>query len=285
MSGSASDTEAAEALLRTIGAGPGRPFDIAEAALALSALARPGIDLAPYRRHLAALAADLAAADPPSSGMSEEALHRQAAALNAVLVDRHGYRGDRVTYDDLDNADLTRVIDRRHGLPVALGVLWLHTARSQGWTIAGLAFPGHFLLRLGAGPCCTILDPFDGGRIHDAASLRRMLKSTIGPDAELQPAHYAVVDDRDVLLRLENNVKLRLIREGRLREAAEVLERMLLFAPDRTPLWRETGLVHARLGNLRRATAALQTFLESTSRPEERRQVEQILKDLSGRMN
>src|SRR5690606_10597114 len=114
---------------------------------------------------------------------------------------------------------------------------------------------------------------------------RRMLKSTIGPDAELQPAHYAVVDDRDVLLRLENNVKLRLIREGRLREAAEVLERMLLFAPDRTPLWRETGLVHARLGNLRRATAALRACLGWASRPEERRQVEQILKDLSGRMN
>ena len=286
MSGRASDATAAEALLRGIGAAPAAPFDIGAAALALSALARPGLDLAPYRHQLAILVRQVAeeAVRPPGAAAGDPA-RRQVSALNAVLIDRYGYEGDRVTYDDLDNCDLTRVIDRRRGLPVALGVLWMHAARGQGWIMVGLAFPGHFLLRLGDGQTSTILDPFDGGRIHDAASLRSLIKSTIAPDAELQPAHYAVVADRDVLLRLENNIKLRLIRDGRLNEAAEVLERMLLFAPDQAPLWREAGLVHARLGNLRHAAAALQTFIDLAPGPEERRQVAQILRDLKGRMN
>ena len=106
-----------------------------------------------------------------------------------------------------------------------------------------------------------------------------------GAEAELAPEHYAAVDDREVLLRLQNNIKLRLIRDGRLAEAAAVLDRMLLFAPEQAPLWRESGLVHARLGNLRHAAAALESFLDRAQTQEERRQAAQILQDLKGRLN
>lgn len=284
------ETAAAEALLRGIGAAPERAFGIADAALALAVLTRRELDPAPYRRHLAAIAAQVgqqgAAADergPPAD--AEEALRRRLSALNATLIDRYGYEGDRDSYDDLDNADLTRVIDRRRGLPVALGILWIHAARAQGWAITGLAFPGHFLLRLGDPGTAVIIDPFDGGRIHDAASLRALIKATAGAEAELESGHYAEVGDRDVLLRLENNIKLRLIRDGRLAEAALVLDRMVLFAPDQPALWRESGLVHARLGNLRHAAAALETFIDIAPAPEERRLAAQLLQDLKGRLN
>jgi len=281
--------QAAAALLRRIGAAPLAPVDIAEAALALAALGRRDLDLQPYLHHLAAIAQrvaqQVADAEARSADPAGDELRRRVSALNATLVDRFGYEGDRATYDDLDNADLARVIDRRRGLPVALGILWMHAARAQGWPIAGLAFPGHFLLRLGEGGPSAILDPFDGGRIHDAASLRSLLKATAGADAELAPEHYAAVDDREVLLRLENNIKLRLIRDGRLAEAAAVIDRMLMFAPAQAPLWRENGLIHARLGNLRHATEALETFLDLTQAPDDRRQVARILQDLKGRLN
>src|SRR3546814_8592275 len=42
-----------------------------------------------------------------------------------------GYHGDTESYDDPQNADLVRVIDRRMGLPVSLGVLYIHAARAQ----------------------------------------------------------------------------------------------------------------------------------------------------------
>jgi regulator of sirC expression with transglutaminase-like and TPR domain len=280
---------AAEALLRRIGAEPQAPFDLAEAALALAGLARRELDLEPYRRHLAAIAQQVAqsaaAAEARPAESAGDLLRRRVSALNATLIDRFGYEGDRTTYDDLDNADLTRVIDRRRGLPVALGILWIHAARAQGWPIEGLAFPGHFLLRLGEGGPAVIIDPFDGGRIHDAASLRALLKATAGSEAELAPEHYAAVEDRDVLLRLQNNIKLRLIRDGRLAEAAAVLDRMLLLAAEQASLWRESGMVHARIGNLRRATAALEAFLERAAGAEERRQVTQLLQDLKSRLN
>ena len=283
------ESAAAETLLRRIGAAPDAPFAIAEAALALAGLARRGLELAPYRHHLSAIACQVgqqaadsarrAAAEPGDDG------RRQVSALNATLVDRFGYEGDRDDYDHLDNADLARVIDRRRGLPVALGILWMHAARAQGWGIAGLGFPGHFLLRLGGARAGIVLDPFAGGRIHDAASLRALLKATLGAGAELGPDHYAPVGDRHVLLRLENNIKLRLLRDGRLEDAAGVLDRMLMFAPEQPGLWRELGLLQARLGNLRHATRALEAFLDVAEDAEARHQAAQVLKDLKGRLN
>ena len=69
-------------------------------------------------------------------------LGRARQALNDIILLKHGYSGDELTYDDLQNANLMRVIDRRKGLPVALGILYLHAARAQGWDRSVSAFPG-----------------------------------------------------------------------------------------------------------------------------------------------
>src|SRR5260370_26153674 len=150
-----------------------------------------------------------------------------------------------------------RVVDRRKGLPVALGILYMDAGRAQGWETVGLAFPGHFLVRLSDGPERLILDPFHGGRVCTAAELRELLKATAGLDSELQTEHYAPVSDRDVLLRLQNNLKARLIQAERYQQAVTVAETMLMLAPDLAELWREAGLLHAKLGNMRSDAAAL----------------------------
>ena len=232
------------------------PWPIGEAALALAALDRPQVALARYREHLATLARDLGAG---GVGVVEAAA--RAAALRAVIVGAYGYRGDDLTYDDLQNANLMRVIDRRKGLPVALGILYLGAGRAQGWEMAGLAFPGHFLLRLeGANGSC-ILDPFHEGAVKSAAELRTLLKSVAGAERELSAADHAAVPDREVLLRLQNNIKLRLLEAGRREEALASIESMLAMAPDRAELWREQGTVNASLGNLGAAIRALEASL------------------------
>ena len=232
------------------------PWPIAEAALALAALDRPQVGLARYRDHLATLASDVGAA---AAGVEESA--ERAAALSAVIAGAHRYRGDDLTYDDLQNANLMRVIDRRKGLPVALGILYLHAGRAQGWETAGLAFPGHFLLRVeGRGGTC-ILDPFHEGAVKSAAELRTLLKSVAGAERELATADYSAVPDLEVLLRLQNNMKLRLLQAGQPEAALAVIESMLAMAPDRAEFWREQGTLSASLGNLGAAIRSLEAAL------------------------
>src|SRR5262245_48168371 len=116
------------------------------------------VDLSPFRQHVATMAADLA-----------DLVRRRGAspeALAEIIARSYGYRGDRESYDDLQNADLVRVIERRKGLPVALSILYLHVARRQGWEAEGLAFPAHFLIRVDIEGARNVLDHF-----HEVAVL------------------------------------------------------------------------------------------------------------------
>ena len=265
--------------LRRIGDGPGEGFDLAEAALALAALDRPRVALDHYRHHLQELADDLAGL---YGGGGPDAC---IDALNATILERHGYQGDQLTYDDLQNANLMRVIDRRKGLPIALGILYIHAARRQDWRVAGLNFPGHFLIRLDRDGERLILDPFHQGRVRSAGDLRDLLKAMQGAGAELTPQHYEAVSDRHILLRLQNNIKLRLIQMEKTEQAATVVESMLLFAPEVNALRREAGLLHAHAGNLQAGIAALEAFLERETRDAARHEVATLLQRLRQRLN
>jgi regulator of sirC expression with transglutaminase-like and TPR domain len=212
-------------------------------------------------------------------------LSARCFALAAVLARQEGYDGDRDHYDDLANANLISVIERRRGLPVSLGVLYLHAARLQGWNAVGLDFPGHFLIRLEHRGERAILDPFNGGALLEVADLRRLLKASHGPAAELETRYCDALPDRAVLLRLENNIKRRLIAARALGMAGEHVRRMLLLAPDETGLWRELGLIEAESGNLRAAAAALERFAAAAPEGGERQQARRLIQELKSRLN
>src|SRR6266581_8808429 len=266
--------------LRDLGASGERILPIAEAALALASFERPRVGPARYREHLHLLVRDVGR----HAGAAGD-LAARARALNEIILLKHGYSGDELTYDDLQNANLMRVVDRRKGLPVALGILYLHAARAQGWDSVGLGFPGHFLVRLTEGAERLILDPFHGGRVCDAATLRELLKAMAGQEVELMPEHYAPVADRDVLLRLQNNLKSRLLQAGRHERALRTVETMLLLAPDLAELWQEAGLLHARLGNMRAGVNALEQFIIRAPEGTARHQAAAILQQLKSKLN
>jgi len=226
------------------------------------------------------LAAETAAAASATTGVA-----MQVSLLRKVLVQHHGYSGDKETYEDVRNANLIDVIDRRKGLPVALGILYIHAARAYGSAIVGLNFPSHFLVRIEARGQRGILDPFHDGKLMIAQDLRERLKEFNGPDAEIGPAHYTAVDDRDILVRLQNNIKLRAVRDKDLPRALEVLETMTSIAPRRTELWWETAVLHHRLGNVKTAIAILEEFLAGTAGDGEIAVIEDLLRQLRTRLN
>lgn len=274
------DPETCAQFLRDLGSSGERILPIAEAALALASFERPRVGPSRYREHLRLLARDVGR----HAGAEGDAAGR-ARALNEVILLKYGYTGDELTYDDLQNANFMRVVDRRKGLPVALGILYMHAGRAQGWDTVGLAFPGHFLIRLSDGPERLILDPFHRGQVCGAAELRELLKATAGQESELAPEHYSPVSDRDVLLRLQNNLKARLLQAQRYERAVTIVETMLMLAPDLVELWREAGILHTRLGNMRSAAAALEQFVLRAPEGTARHQAAAMLQQLRSKLN
>ena len=268
--------EMIERALRAVGTLADEEIDLADAALLLGALDMPNVSLKRYRDHVERLAGDVSAL-----ARAGEPLERRRRHLNAVIFDAHGYAGDAETYDAPENANLLQVIDRRVGLPVSLGILYIQAARAQGWVVDGLAFPGHFLVRMDEGDRRVIVDPFHWGQLLEADHLRGLLKQFRGADAELEPSHYAPVGNRAILLRLQNNIKSRALQASDGARGAAILERMLLIAPEAGGLWHELGMVRARLGTIKGAVEALERSLACPLPEAARSRVEAALASLT----
>lgn len=260
---------------RVCSADPSARLDLARLALAFSALAQPEADLSAQAAHLdeiADKASAWAGGDPTE-------------ILPALLAGTYGYAGDTDSYDDMVNADLAAVIERRRGLPVALGILYCHAARAAGWDAAGLSFPAHFLIRVDGRAGRHILDPFHGGRSMDAGSMRSLLRH-MGAGNDLAAEHHQDVADRLVLLRLQNNIKLRRLQSNDIEGGLTVLARMRRLAPDMAPLVMEEASILAEGGAIVGATKTVRQYLDDGyGTIEDRTEMERFLASIQTRLN
>jgi regulator of sirC expression with transglutaminase-like and TPR domain len=269
------------ALLTAIGAGRARLM-LAETALLLGAHGRlqteAKISLAPYRAHLNEVAAAARA-----RGVGLALVADRADALRETLFGRFAYAGDRDDYDNLANANLLDVIDRRRGLPVALAVLLVHAARACGWRAAGIGFPGHFLIGLHGEDGRAVIDPFTGGRLSaDAvAELAGSFRGTSETfDEDLEP-----VPDRAMLVRLQNNLRARLTGAQDGERLLPVLEAMLALEPRRPALWLEAAELRAEAGAMRAALDAYRAALAHGLQGPDRTAAEEAVAHLSRGLN
>lgn len=241
--------------LQQVGQREDADVPIAETALNLAALDHLGLDLAPYRDHLRQLADDARESYAAvRRGMAE--VPAAARALAETIGVRHGYQGDNATFDDPQNADLIRVIDRKRGLPVSLGILYIDLAHRLEVSAHGLNTPGHFLMTLGDAEQTRVIDPFNGGVVLNMEELRPWPQL---PDDD--PAKYGPVGRRDVLLRLLNNIHSRALAGKDALRALTIAERMVLIAPRRADLWLELSKASETSGKMIAAMRAAQNCL------------------------
>ena len=261
--------------LKSLPSGPDEDMDLAAAALNIAVLDRPGTSTEPYARHLEVLAGEVgqyAGTDPDVDTALE--------ALVQVISRRYGYGGSEEVFGELASANLSHVIDNRSGLPVAIGIIYIHAARAQGWSATGIDFPGRFLIRLELNSERRIFDPFEDGATLAPHELRHMLKAAIGHDAELNPDHYSDLNNCNILLRLENYCKVHHLKAERFDEALDVINTMLLFAPDNATLWREAGMIHVKLEHIPNAIAALEEYLRLDTSTSNRYSATRLLQEL-----
>ncbi|WP_428488805.1 SirB1 family protein [Rhodopila sp.] len=247
------------AALSAIGQLADAEIDIGSAALQLARVDAPDADWQRAARHLSNLAQG---AVGHALAMQKENLSARAAALADLLTGEFGYAGDVETYNHPANANLIRVTERRRGLPVALGVIWLHAARAAGWGSHGVDFPSHFLIALEGHKTQVVIDVFNGGQVMSARELRALLKRVEGDKAELRPGLLQPMSTRRVLLRLQNNILTRRLDAGDLRGGLRCTEDMLLIAPDQAELWRQAGVMNQKLDQVAAARDCYQRFLD-----------------------
>jgi hypothetical protein len=130
------------------------------------------------------------------TGFGGRSLPTCARLLAERLHDKFGLRGGDADHENLDHVSIDRVLAARIGVPVTLSLLYLLVARHAGLSVAGVAMPDHFLVRLhGVRP--VLLDPFHAGRTITKVDCARYLRAH-GHDAVRD--HLRDLTDREVLL-------------------------------------------------------------------------------------
>ncbi len=240
----------AERALAAAGAAPDSRFPLFEAALSCALHEHPAREPDAARALLDEAVRRLAERtrrEPPEDAIGE--------ALGGDL----GLAGDLLHYDNPANADLIAVCERRRGMPVALGVFYLEAARRGGLKVAGVDFPGHFLLRIETPDGPMALDPFAGGQVVMPSELtRRALQAGLMPGvADRIDQLMTPVSDRQVALRLQNNIFARATRAGdhALAERS-ALRRALLNPGDHHP-WLDVAAAREKQGAISGALKAL----------------------------
>ena len=258
-------------------------LDVGALALTLAAAAKPERRREPYQRHLKKMANEVAAY--VSGYRSQDSLFLRHEALVQIIHKRYGYVGNKNCFYDVDSANLMHVIESRSGLPVAMGIIYLHIAMDMGWPATGVDFPGRFLIRLDTNEGRLIFDAFEGGKTLSAPDLRNLLKSVTGANAELNADHYRRAGTRAVLLRLQNNIKIRHLEAQCPEAALKVLETMIALAPSDSLLWHEAGILNSRLDQVQAAISALENCLKHSSNEQAQYKASALLQKLRGRLH
>ena len=228
---------------------------LAASALRIALLEYPRLDPAPWLRELDTLAASARAR---AEGRDADSL---VAALNTALFDEAGFRGNAAEYMDPRNSFLNDVLERRTGIPITLSGVYRETAWRLGLALKGIGFPGHFLVGLGTGLDQVLYDPFNRG-----VRLTRGECAGLVPGGDeqtgLEPTFFEPVTHRQILLRMLTNLKLVYVQRKEYGRAISVIDRMLQLEPLALVELRDRGLVNLQAGDVRRAAADLEAFLD-----------------------
>ena len=272
--------------LKDVGSLEDENIDLAKTAIYLAAYKYQGRNLERYFNHLKKLVKDtnMRHAELLEAGASDDA-ETQVAALKQIIADQNNYIGDSEDYDNLLNADLIAVIDRAKGLPISLCILYIQVGRALDWDVEGLNIPGHFVVRVQKNGRRIIFDPFYGGGLLEAPQLREFVKRARGAGAELQVEYFESAKNREILVRLQNNIKLRQIDSEDYRAALETIERTLLIAPDEYRLLLDAGVLYSRIDQPLASIKALEGYIEKVPNPQHKFEAQMLLKSVRDSLN
>jgi regulator of sirC expression with transglutaminase-like and TPR domain len=187
--------------------------------------------------------------------------------LNQFFFRDLSFGGNLNDYYDPDNSYLHAVLRTRRGIPITLAVIWLELAAGLGLQAKGVAFPGHFMLKVTLPKGQVIIDPFTGQSLSREELSQRLepyrQRSGLVDDFEVPLALYLqAASPREIIARMLRNLKeIYMSQEDHARLIA-VLDRLLVLQPDSWSDHRDRGLAWAEQGDAQRALPDLQAYLD-----------------------
>lgn len=236
-------------------------FALLEAAIAIAQDEYPQLDPQAVLAEIDGLAARLKrrlAAD--ASPM------QRLRGLNHFFFEELGFAGNINDYYDPRNSYLNDVLATRRGIPITLALVYAELASQVGLTARGVAFPGHFLVKLRMPQGEVVIDAFSGRslsreELDERLAPYRKRHGLVGDFETPLGLFLQAAAPRDVVSRMLRNLK-EIHRSGAdWPRLLAVQQRLVLLLPGAVDERRDRGLTWAELGRTDEALADLEAYL------------------------
>ena len=236
-------------------------FPLLEAAVSLAQDEYPELDVAQVLGEVDQLLARLKRRLPPDASALQK-----LRVLNQFFFRDLNFGGNVNDYYDPDNSFLHAVLQTRRGIPITLAVVWLELAVGLDLNARGVAFPGHFMVKVNLPKGQVVIDPFTGQSLSREDLAERLepyrQRNALADDSEVPIGLYLqAAEPRDIIERMLRNLKdIHKTQEDWPRMIA-VLDRLLVLHPTAWSEHRDRGLALAEQGEPERALIDLETYL------------------------
>lgn len=235
----------------------------------------PDLDLQDYLRRLdmfAARAEALIGLDHNPVNIIE--------SINEVLFVQEGLRGNEEDYFDPRNSYLNQVLDRRLGIPISLSVIYMEVAKRINFTVQGIGFPEHFLMKHVAGVREIIIDAFHLGRILTLNDCQELLDKLHNGAVTMNASLLQSMGKRAILTRMLYNLKGVYSQKEQHLKALSVVDKILMLNPWLPTEVRDRGLLYMQTGLFAKALADLEAYLAHAIAPEDSSHIQGDIKML-----
>ncbi len=247
-------------------------IDLIRAALVIARGEYPDLDIEEYSARIEKLARRVAA----YSADSDE--HNTLAALNRVLFEETGLRGNRDDYYDPRNSFLNDVLDRGLGIPITLAMIYMEVAKRVGFHLSGVGMPGHFLLKhYSADGTEILIDCFNRGDILSRQDCQSRLDEIYSGEMQLRPEFLHPISRRQILTRMLNNLKTVYLSTRNFRKALPIADLILVIHPQSAEDVKQRALLRYSMNLHGLAAEDLEEYLKMSPKASDAEEIKQMM--------
>jgi regulator of sirC expression with transglutaminase-like and TPR domain len=194
-------------------------------------------------------------------------LHR-LRVLNRYFFHELGFAGNVNHFHDVGNSYVHHVLATRRGIPITLALIYIELAHAVSLRARGIAFPGHFLVKMRLSGGEAVIDPFTGRSLSREELEERLLPFRAahgqGDDMDTPLGLYLqAATPRDTIARMLRNLKEIHATAQAWAKLLPVLDRLVVLLPHDWEERRDRGMAHAELGHVDDAIADLEHYLSA----------------------
>lgn len=207
-----------------------------------------------------------------------------AKGLSHYLFHEEGFRANHHDYYNPSNSYFNDVLDQRTGIPISLSILYVAVGRRLQLPVAGVAFPGHFLVQYREPGDTFYIDTFNFGAQLNTAACRQRLKQQFGEAVAYRKEFLEPATNREILIRMLTNLKMCYMLRKKFDVVLTILNQILLFTAEGADELKERGLIYLHMECFNAALQDLESYLAQRPNTSDRKILKKFVLDLKDRV-